>query len=121
MQKFQSDAERKLAIILDRESQKWFKPALGQFQIYYQEGIEQKEYLPDFVAETGEKIYLLEPKRQSEMEDEIVLAKREAAQTWCQHASQHALTHSGKPWQYTLIPHDTINENMTLDGLLAQY
>ena len=26
-QKFQSDAERKLAVILDREAQKWFKPA----------------------------------------------------------------------------------------------
>ncbi len=36
--KFQSDSERKLAIILDRESQKWFKPAKGQFQIFYLSG-----------------------------------------------------------------------------------
>jgi type III restriction enzyme len=28
-QKFQSDSERKLAIILDREALKWFKPARG--------------------------------------------------------------------------------------------
>jgi type III restriction enzyme len=30
-QKFQSDAERKLAVILEREILKWFKPAKGQF------------------------------------------------------------------------------------------
>jgi type III restriction enzyme len=34
IQKFQSDSERKLAIILDREALKWFKPARGQFQMY---------------------------------------------------------------------------------------
>jgi type III restriction enzyme len=35
VQKFQSEAERKLAVILEREALKWFKPAKGQFQIYY--------------------------------------------------------------------------------------
>jgi len=33
-QQFQSDSEWKLAIILDREALKWFKPARGQFQIF---------------------------------------------------------------------------------------
>ena len=33
VQKFQSDQERRLAVILERESLKWFKPAKGQFQI----------------------------------------------------------------------------------------
>jgi type III restriction enzyme len=37
-QKFQSDAERRLAIVLDRDSLKWFKPAKGQFQIFYRRG-----------------------------------------------------------------------------------
>ncbi len=32
-QKFQSDAERKLAVVLERESQKWFKPARGHSSI----------------------------------------------------------------------------------------
>jgi hypothetical protein len=52
LQKFQSDSERKLAVILERESSKWFKPAKGQFQIYYKSGADQLEYQPDFVAET---------------------------------------------------------------------
>ena len=38
VQKFQSDAERKLAVILDRDARKWFKPAKGQFQIFYRLG-----------------------------------------------------------------------------------
>ena len=37
-QKFQSDAERKMAIILEREALKWFKPAKGQFQLVYKLG-----------------------------------------------------------------------------------
>ena len=36
--KFDSDAERKLAVILDRDALKWFKPAKGQFQIFYRSG-----------------------------------------------------------------------------------
>ena len=121
VQKFQSDAERKLAIILDRDAEKWFKPALGQFQIYYQAGIEQKEYQPDFVAETATCIYLLEPKASNELGSADVLAKQEAAITWCKHATNHALAHGGKPWRYLLIPHNVIADNMTLAGLVAQY
>lgn len=121
VQKFQSDPERRLAIILEREADKWFKPALGQFQIYYHAGHEQKEYQPDFVAETATQIVMLEAKRLSEMEDAEVLAKRDAAVIWCQHASGHAAIHGGKPWRYVLIPHDAIAENMSLAGLVAQF
>jgi type III restriction enzyme len=35
VQKFQSEPERILAVILDREAEKWFRPAKGQFQIFY--------------------------------------------------------------------------------------
>jgi type III restriction enzyme len=121
VQKFQSDPERRLAIILEREAEKWFKPVLGQFQIYYKSGIEQKEYQPDFVAETDTHIYLLEPKAVHDMADAEVLAKRDAAVTWCRHAGDHTVANGGKPWQYALIPHDVITENMTLAGLAAQY
>jgi type III restriction enzyme len=120
-QKFDSDAERKLAVILEREAEKWFKPVLGQFQIYYKSGIDQREYQPDFVAETAVAIYLLEPKAANEMSNDEVLAKRDAAVTWCKHASDHALANGGKSWQYALIPHDAIAGNMTLAGLVAQY
>ena len=117
VQKFQSDAERKLSVILERESLKWFKPAKGQFQIYYKSGADHLEYQPDFVAETQDTIYMLEPKARNEMIAPDVLAKKEVAVQWCQHASDHAKTCGGKPWQYLLIPHDVIAENMNLAGL----
>jgi type III restriction enzyme len=121
IQKFQSDPERKLALILDRESTKWFRPAQGQFQIWYKEGIDQREYVPDFVAETDKVIYLLEPKAKNEIETPEVIAKRDAAVLWCARASQHALSNGGKPWQYLLIPHDIITDNMTIAGLASLF
>ncbi len=121
LQKFESDAERKLAVILEREASKWFRPARGQFQIYYRDGADHREYQPDFVAETGAAVYMLEPKMRKEMADPAVLAKKEAAVGWCANASVHALSHGGKPWRYLLIPHDAIAENMTLSGLARQF
>jgi type III restriction enzyme len=120
IQKFQSDSERKLAINLDRETLKWFKPARGQFQMYYKLGADHLEYQPDFVAETADCIYMLEAKARNDMQDAEVQAKKDAAVQWCTHATSHATSHEGKPWTYLLIPHDVITENMTLAGLANQ-
>lgn len=120
VQKFQSDGERILAIILDRESLKWFKPAKGQFQIFYRLGPEQFEYVPDFVVETADTIFMLEPKARNQMETDEVQAKKAAAIEWCRNASAYASTHKGKAWRYVLIPHDTIAENMTIEMLAQQ-
>ena len=121
VQKFQSDSERMLAVILDRESIKWFKPAKGQFQIVYRWSGDLPEYLPDFVAETADAIYMLEPKARNQMEDAEVLAKKEVAVLWCRRASDYAETCAGKPWTYVLIPHDEIAVNMTLAGLVGRF
>lgn len=79
IQKFDSEAERKLAVILERDALKWFKPARGQFQIYYRQGTTPLEYQPDFVAETHDTIYMLEPKASNQMNNPVVLTKKEAA------------------------------------------
>jgi len=121
VQKFQSEAERLMAVILDREALKWFKPARGQFQIFYKQGSDHPEYVPDFVAETEETIYLLEPKARNEMDDPVVLAKRDVAVKWCAAATEHAQSYGGKPWKYLLIPHTALNESMTLSGLARAY
>ena len=121
VQKFDSDAERKLAVILERDALRWFKPARGQFQIFYRNGADHLEYQPDFVTEAGDTIYMLEPKMRKELDDPVVLAKKEAAIKWCRNASEHAASYSGKPWRYVLIPHDAIAENLTLDGLAARF
>lgn len=100
VQKFQSDTERKLAVILDREASRWFKPTKGQFQIFYRAGADHLEYQPDFVAETGDTVYMLEPKARNEMTEATVIAKRDVAATWCQHASDHAASYGGKTWKF---------------------
>jgi type III restriction enzyme len=121
VQKFASEAERVLAIILERDAEKWFKPAKGQFQIFYKQGADHLEYQPDFVAEVNDAIYMLEPKASNQMTDSIVLAKKEAAIKWCKNASDYAAINGGKPWHYVLIPHSSIAVNMTLDGLARQF
>lgn len=120
VQKFASDAERKLAVILDREGLRWFKPAKGQFQLFYRSGADHLEYQPDFVVETDHVIYMLEPKARNELDAVDVLAKKAAAERWCSQATDFAAGNKGKPWRYVLIPHDTIAENMTLEGLAKQ-
>ena len=111
VQKFDSDTERRFAIILERDALRWFKPAKGQFNIYYRDGVEHPEYIPDFVAETAEGVLMIETKSQADMTDAKVLAKAEAAKTWCQNASDYLLKNGGKAWQYLLIPHDEVKEN----------
>lgn len=117
VQKFDSDSERRLACILERDAIKWLKPAKGQFQMFYRDGADQREYVPDFVAETESTIYMLEPKAKTEVDDPIVQAKMTVAETWCQNASDYNAKHGGKPWKYVLIPHDRIADNMSLEAL----
>ncbi len=120
VQKFESDPERRLAVILEREAEKWFRPAREQFQIYYKVGRDQQDYQPDFVAETSDTIYMLESKARSDMNDADVIAKTEAAVKWCELATRHAASYGGKPWRYALIPHDVIADNMTIKGLASR-
>ena len=64
---------------------------------------------------------MMEPKARNEMTGDEVLAKKDAALKWCKRASDHATTYGGKPWQYLLIPHDAITENMTIAWLAGQF
>jgi type III restriction enzyme len=121
IQKFDSNSERMLAIILERDAIKWFRPAKGQFQLYYRHNGGQPEYQPDFVAETHDRVYMLEPKMSTQLNDAEVIAKKTAAVEWCAHASTYMQQHGGKPWVYALIPHDAIAQNMTLQGLVEQF
>ena len=114
-QKFDSDPERRFAIVLENDKSvlKWIKPSKGDLKIHYSH--EADGYEPDFVAETADRMFLCEPKRASEITDEVVLAKARAAASWCKHATDNG----GKPWTYLLIPHDQVDEAKTLAGLAA--
>jgi type III restriction enzyme len=118
LQKFDSDTERRFAVLLERDALKWFKPAKGQFQIYYKLGTEQPEYIPDFVAETDTSVYMVETKARTDIDSQEVQAKAAAATQWCNHASGHAATVGGKAWKYLLVPHDEVNESKRLADFL---
>jgi type III restriction enzyme len=118
MQKFDSGSELRFSIILDRDAKKWFKPLKGQFQIYYKFESEQSEYIPDFVAETEQELYLIEIKKQTDMDDAKVQSKAKAASTWCYYATEYALEVGSKKWNYLLIPHDEINESKKMADYL---
>jgi type III restriction enzyme len=114
-QKFDSNPERRFAVVLEKDSSviKWFKPGRGVFQIHY---TGDNDYEPDFVVETETEKLLCEPKRADQMQDPVVLAKTRAAVIWCKHASGYGKDNGGKPWRYLLIPHDAIADNMSLVG-----
>ena len=57
--------------------------------MFYKLGVEQPEYLPDFVAETT------------------------------QDASEHAQKIGTKSWKYLLIPHDQVTEDKRLVDYLS--
>lgn len=114
--KFDSDPERKLAVLLEREDVvlKWIKPQRGMFQIDYRKG---KNYEPDFVVETADSRYLVEVKGRDNLNHPDVIAKRDAAVLWCSHA--HEAT--GTPWRYILVPHDEIGDAASFTGLVNRF
>jgi hypothetical protein len=57
----------------------------------------------------------------TEMNDAVVVAKRDTAVKWCKQGSTYAHYHGGKPWKYLLIPHDEIAGNITLKGLAERF
>lgn len=120
VQKFDSDSERRFAVLLEKDKDvlKWFKPGRGDFRIHY---AGDASYEPDFIVETSDMKFVCEPKAAGEMTDKDVQAKARAAVEWCAHATAHELKHGGKPWAYLLIPHDAVMENKTLRGLAASF
>lgn len=119
--KFDSNTEKELAYILENDKTvlKWLRPASNQFHIYWDNN--SKRYEPDFVVETEEAIYMIEPKSKDKMSDADVIQKADAAKTYCKYATEHNLEHGGKPWYYLLIPHDDINTSTSLNYLISKY
>lgn len=119
--KFDSDTERKLSEILEKDKsvKLWMKPGPNQFKLYDNEG---NPYQPDFVVEMQDRILIIETKRADEMNDKDVLRKAETAALWAYIATEfHAKKVGGKPWSYLLVPHTDVVANSTLSGLIAKY
>jgi type III restriction enzyme len=120
IQKFDTDPERRFAVIIDGDAgtEKWIKPGRNQFRIDYRSG---EFYEPDFVVETKTRMLVCEVKAQNELDDATVKAKATAATKWCKTATQHAPGGGTKPWVYLLIPDDQVRGNVTLSGFVSKF
>lgn len=117
LQKFDSDAERKFALVCEDDPvvQKWVKPSRDDRDILLADG---SPYHVDFVVEAETMKYMVEVKRGDQLEQKGVLEKANAARKWCAVASHHASQVGDKQWKYLLISDTSIKLNMTLDGLV---
>ena len=117
--KFDSRTEQTLSFILenDKDVIKWLRPAPNQFRIYWKHN--SRVYEPDFVVETADCIYLLEPKASNEVASEDVQAKARAALNYCNYATEYTDEHGGKPWKYVLIPHDQVVKTSSFKGVVT--
>lgn len=119
--KFNSTQEKNFAKILEGPNEviKWLRPATKQFNIWYNNNSDR--YVPDFVAETTDTIYLIEIKAENEIEDEVVVKKAEAAIKYCKTASEINKLRNEKAWKYAIIPHDKTEANMSFLRLVTEY
>lgn len=119
--KFDSIPEKRFAEIIENSDDviKWLRPASKQLNIWYNNNSDR--YVPDFVAETADIIYLIEIKAENELDDKIVKMKEEAAVNYCKNATQINEARKEKAWKYAIIPHDKTDTNMTFKNLVTEF
>ncbi|OQZ04430.1 MAG: hypothetical protein B6D34_03535 [Candidatus Brocadia sp. UTAMX1] len=119
--KFDSKTEKDFAAILEQDGAvlKWLRPAPNQFHIYWKNN--SRQYNPDFVVETKDAIYLVETKKEDDIETSDVQEKAQAALEYCRHATDYTIHNGGKPWKYLLIPHSSVMMNMSFGMLVRSY
>ena len=119
--KFDSKTEKDFASILENDKAvlKWLRPAQNQFRIYWKHN--SRLYHPDFVVEIQGAIYLVETKKEGDMESSDVQEKTQAALEYCKNATDFTTQNKGKPWKYVLIPHNAVQANMSFEYLVKAF
>lgn len=117
--KFDSKTELDFANVLEADPKvtRWLRPASSQFNIYWSNG--SRRYDPDFVVETDKVIYMVETKAAKDVTADDVQAKKRAAETYCENASEYTKANGGKPWKYVLLAHDKVDRTSSFDYLVA--
>ena len=118
--KFDSNPELQLARNMETDDsvRNWLRPSSNEFNITYNRG---QHYEPDFVVETDHTIYLVEVKREDEMNDPDVIAKKKRGIQYCEIASRWGKANGYKEWRYLFIPSRQVQRNSTFAQLAARY
>ena len=80
----------------------------------------KRDYFPDFIIKTKDKMYVVETKAEDEMqkaegnEKNLIVLKARAAVSWCKTASQVSLPSQPQEWEYFMLSEKTFNENRQL-------
>ncbi len=119
--KFDSKTEKDFTRILEQDNTvlKWLRPAPNQFDIYWNHN--SSRYRPDFVAETNDTIYMVETKKEGDIDSPETQEKSQAALEYCKYATEYTTQNMGKPWKYILIPHNAVMVNMGFENLMERY
>lgn len=119
--KFKSKTEKDFAILLEQDKTviKWLKPSQDQFRLYWNHN--SQRYIPDFIVETSDTIFMVETKMEKDIEDPDVAEKCKTALEFCHYASDYTTKHGGKRWKYLLIPHNVVNLNMGFQHFINSY
>ena len=80
----------------------------------------KRDYFPDFIIKTKDKMYIVETKAEGEMqkaegnEKNLIVLKARAAVSWCKTASQVLLPNQPQEWEYFMLSEKTFKENRQL-------
>lgn len=120
--KFDSVPEHIFSVVLERSSNvlKWLRPAKGQFKIHWSCS---HLYVPDFIVETNDNIFIVEVKAYNKLDDEEVKLKARVATTYCNNVNTMFFGTGKKTWSYILISDHFINRSNTFNELIdkAEY
>lgn len=71
--------------------------------------------------ETKDAIYMVETKKEGDIETSDVQEKAQAALEYCKYATDFTIANERKPWKYVLIPHNAVMVNMSFETLVKSY
>ncbi len=113
--KFDSGSEKSFVTCLeetDKNVLKWLRPAPNQFNITWNR--QGNQYEPDFIVETNDTIYMIEIKKDIDINTYEVQEKKKAGIEYCRCASEYNLQNNKKPWKYILIPSSEVKLNIEM-------
>ena len=118
--KFDSKPELTFAKALehDNDVENWLRPAPTEFNITYNGG---HRYLPDFVVETKDIIYLVEVKGEDKLKDPDVIAKKRRGIQYCETVTRWCIANGHKEWRYLFIPSLQVQPNSSFLNLAERF
>lgn len=119
--KFDSSTELDFSFILETDDSvlRWLRPSPNQFNIYWSNGA--RKYEPDFIVETEQTIYMIETKASKEINSNDVNEKRDAAELYCERATEFTAANGGKSWRYIMLRHDIVTRTSSFNYLIQHH